>query len=299
MAGVEIRPDLRADRITQAQQRLRVVDDEPRVHFQCDHIHTMVAAKARLILPVGDDLLIPLPFQDSQEIRRPGACHPVGVLAARAIAWAPGEGNDPPHTDLLAGTSLASPTQASLLADTLSASSTTVGVGDIHAALYQGAANGAVADIKSDVKSWGNGTYHSGEGYDLVTGLGSPVWTKLQSWLGQFDMRAPRATRTTSFAIQPTVPTGTYSQWSAPLTSAPAPGDCSSATVSSAPTSVQLPSNSPDGTYTFWVAGISDVPSHDFLIEAHRLVDVIGYEFVPDESVYHLCTSHRRYRAIK
>src|SRR3954452_1790240 len=166
-----------------------------------------------------------------------------------------------PHTDLLAGTSLASPTQASLLADTLSASSTTVGVGDIHAALYQGAANGAVADITSDVKSWGNGTYHSAVGYDLVTGLGSPVWTKLQSWLGQFDMRAPRATRTTSFGIQPTVPTGTYSQWSVPLTTAPAPGDCSSATASAAPTSVQLPSTSPDGTYTFWVAGGSDVPA--------------------------------------
>src|SRR4051812_21338350 len=165
-----------------------------------------------------------------------------------------------PHTDLLAGTSLASPTQASLLADTLSASSTTVGVGDIHAALYQGAASNAVADITSDVKTWGNGTYHSGEGYDLVTGLGSPVWTKLQSWLGQFDMRAPRATRTTSFAIQPTVPTGTYSQWSVPLTTAPVAGDCNSATATSAPTSVQLPSNSPDGTYTFWVAGISNVP---------------------------------------
>src|SRR3954447_739256 len=166
-----------------------------------------------------------------------------------------------PHTDLLAGTSLASPTQASLLADTLSASSTTVGVGDIHAALYQGAANGAVADITNDVKSWGNGTYHSAAGYDLVTGLGSPVWTKLQTWLGQFDMRAPRATRATSFAIQPTVPTGTYSQWSVPLTTAPAPGDCSSATASAAPTSVQLPSTSPDGTYTFWVAGVSDVPA--------------------------------------
>ena len=163
-----------------------------------------------------------------------------------------------PHTELLAGTSLASPTQASLLADTLSASGTTAGIGDIHAALYQGAASGAVSDITHDVKSWGNGDYHSAIGYDLVTGLGSPVWTKLQRWFGQFDMRAPRATRSTSFAIRPT-PTTSYLKWSAPLTTAPT--DCQVATAATAPTSVQLPSNSPDGRYTFWVAGISNVPA--------------------------------------
>src|SRR3954468_6070351 len=149
-----------------------------------------------------------------------------------------------PHTELLAGTSLASPTQASLLADTLSAGGATAGVGDLHAALYQGAASGVVTDITHDVRSGGNGDYHSGPGYDLVTGLGSPVWTKLQTWLGQFDMGAPRATRSTSFAIHPS-PIKTYSHWSAPLTTAPT--DCSAATATTAPASVHLPTASPDG----------------------------------------------------
>ena len=130
----------------------------------------------------------------------------------------------------------------------------------MHAALYQGAAAGAVADITHDVTNSGNGTYHSAPGYDLVTGLGSPVWTTLQSWLGQFDIGAPRASRDTTFAIHPTVPTGTYSQWSVPLPSAPAAGDCTSATEATAPTSVQLPSDSADGSYTFWVAAVSNVP---------------------------------------
>jgi len=174
-----------------------------------------------------------------------------------------------PHTELLAGTSLASPTQAALLADTLSASGTTVGVGDLHAALYQGAASGAVADITHDVTSGGNGDYHSGPGYDLVTGLGSPVWTKLQNWFGQFDMGAPRATRSTSFAIHPS-PIKTYSHWSAPLTTAPS--DCSAATATTAPTSVQLPTGSPDGVYTFWVAALSDIPAKDSCHIGHAAV---------------------------
>jgi hypothetical protein len=164
---------------------------------------------------------------------------------------------------MLAGTSLASPTQAALLVDTLAAAGVQNGVGDIHSALYAGAPSGAVTDVTTDSDKGGNGSYHSRPGFDLVTGLGTPVWTSLQSWLGQFDVGAPRGTRTTSFAIHPVLPATsvTYSAWSALLTDAPA--DCTSATSSSPPTSAQLATDAPDGTYRFWVAGVSGTPAAD------------------------------------
>jgi hypothetical protein len=161
---------------------------------------------------------------------------------------------------MLGGTSLAAPTQAALLVDTLAANGRQGGIGDIHAALYQGAPAGAITDITADADPAGNGTYHSGTGYDLVTGLGTPVWTSLQSWLGEFDMGAPRGTRSLSFAIQPHASAQvTYSAWSPVLTTAPS--DCSAATGSSPPTSVQLPADAADGTYRFWVAGTADTPT--------------------------------------
>ena len=162
---------------------------------------------------------------------------------------------------MLAGTSLASPTQAALLADTLSAGGWTGGVGDIHQALYQSASSGALTDVTSDEKpSIGNGTYYSGPGFDMVTGLGTPVWTSLQSWLGEFEMGAPRGTRSTSFSIAPQPPAGYvagYQSWSAPVLSSDGTADCS-ATSSAAPTSVALPAGSPDGIYTFSVAGMAN-----------------------------------------
>src|SRR5437764_30964 len=71
--------------------------------------------------------------------------------------------------------------------------------------------------VGDEKPSMGNGTYFSGPGFDLVTGLGTPVWTSIQPWLGQFDMGAPRGTRFTSFAIAPQPATGYlagYQSWS-------------------------------------------------------------------------------------
>jgi hypothetical protein len=161
---------------------------------------------------------------------------------------------------MLAGTSLASPTQAALLTDTLSDAGWTSGIGDIHPALYEAATTGALTDITGDDTRSGNGDYHSATGYDLVTGLGTPVWTSLQARLGQFGLGAPRGTRTTSFSIHPTVsgPAVTYSGWSAATLTAPT--DCTQATSTSPPTSVQLPADAADGRYSFWVAGLSNTP---------------------------------------
>jgi hypothetical protein len=158
---------------------------------------------------------------------------------------------------MLAGTSLASPTQSALLVDTLAAAGWQGGIGDIHSALYTGAPAGAVTDITTDSDKGGNGTYHSGPGYDLVTGLGTPVWTSLQSWLGQFDVGAPRGTRTTSFAIAPHAPSGYaagYLSWSQPVLASAGTADCSS-TSSTPPASVALPADAADGVYTFSLAG--------------------------------------------
>ena len=178
-----------------------------------------------------------------------------------------GEAADPRCTGsdaggfMLAGTSLASPTQAALLADTLSAAGWLGGVGDIHQALYQSAPSGALTDVTGDEKpSLGNGTYFSGPGFDLVTGLGTPVWTSLQSWLGEFEMGAPRGTRSTTFSIAPQPPAGYlagYQSWSVPVLGTNGTADCS-ATSSSAPRSVALPADAADGIYTFSVAGMAN-----------------------------------------
>ena len=163
---------------------------------------------------------------------------------------------------MLGGTSLASPTQAALLVDTLSSLGWQTGIGDIHPALYAGAPSGALADITSDEDPDGNGTYHSVKGYDLVTGLGTPVWTSLQSWLGQFDMGAPRATRSLTFAINPHAPSGYapgYATWSAPVGwDGTSQADCMPGDGASAPTSVTIPAGTPDGLYRFSVAGVAN-----------------------------------------
>ena len=51
-------------------------------------------------LPVGDQLLIPLPIQNGKEILRPRAGHPVGVLGFLAVAGTAGEGDDRIDTHL-------------------------------------------------------------------------------------------------------------------------------------------------------------------------------------------------------
>ena len=220
----------------------------------------------------GESSFEPLPsWQDSVAARSPNNRRLVpdissdadpnnGICVLDSVAQEPTSPGCLSGEFMLAGTSLASPTQAALLADTLSDAGWTSGVGDIHPALYEAAATDGLTDVTGDDTKNGNGDYHSGVGYDLVTGLGTPVWTALQARLGQFGLGAPRGTRSTSFSIHPTVagPGVTYSGWSSALLAAPS--DCAAATSTTAPTSVQLPADAPDGRYSFWVEGISNTP---------------------------------------
>lgn len=89
-----------------------------------------------------------------------------GIFFGTARGWALG-----------GGTSLSSPVAAGQFAAALAGRGCTVGVGDVHAALY------ANRSAFRDVTSGSNGAYRAGVGYDAVTGLGSPNWSALASVL--------------------------------------------------------------------------------------------------------------------
>lgn len=72
------------------------------------------------------------------------------------------------------GTSFATPLAASALASVLAARGDTTGIGDIHALLY-----GAPAGALTDITSGRNGAFSAGPGWDPVTGLGAPFWSRL------------------------------------------------------------------------------------------------------------------------
>jgi hypothetical protein len=58
----------------------------------------------------------------------------------------------------------------------LSAHGVTHGIGDIHQRLYAAA---STTGSFRDVVTGSNGTYSAGSGYDMVTGLGAPLWPAL------------------------------------------------------------------------------------------------------------------------
>jgi len=157
---------------------------------------------------------------------------------------------------VIGGTSFGAPTQAALLADSLNTAGWTGGgIGDVHPALY--AAASASSTAFTDILSGSNGAYSAGAGFDLVTGLGTPKWSTLLSWLGTFTLTAPAATQSTTVSLNTALPTGlpaSYRSWSAPVVGADAA--CADATAPTPPTSVDLGAGSPDGVYSVSVAGI-------------------------------------------
>ncbi len=90
----------------------------------------------------------------------------MGIYVGRAGGWMLG-----------GGTSLAAPIWAGSLAVTLANAGRTTGIGDIHDKLY------ANASALRDVTSGGGSVFTASTGYDEVTGLGSPLWSKLGSAL--------------------------------------------------------------------------------------------------------------------
>src|SRR2546421_1672116 len=72
VAGIEVGADRIPAGLAQAQQRGRVVDDEAWMHLKTK-ADAALGRERRLRLPVGDDLLPPLPVQHLLEVGRPGA----------------------------------------------------------------------------------------------------------------------------------------------------------------------------------------------------------------------------------
>lgn len=108
------------------------------------------------------------------------------------------------------GTSLGAPTWAGLTAAALSAAGRTTGLGDVHPALY---ANRAAF---TDVVTGSNG-YPATAGFDLATGLGTPVWALLGAALTgapavPVDTAAP--TTTVSARLSPGTDTRVQLAWS-------------------------------------------------------------------------------------
>lgn len=157
---------------------------------------------------------------------------------------------------LVGGTSLAAPTQAALLVDSLASAGWSSGIGDVHDALYTAPSN-AFIDVTANESPDGNGTYLARTGYDVVTGRGTPVWSALLSSLGEFALALPAATNMTTVSLAVDVPFGLpadYRSWSPPVIGTAA--SCAAATSSSPPTSVDLGAASPDGSYLVSVSGI-------------------------------------------
>ena len=52
-------------------------------------------------------------------------------------------------------------------------------LGDVHASLYKARGQGMFRDVMQGT----NGDYSAGEGYDVVSGLGSPLMAKIVPYL--------------------------------------------------------------------------------------------------------------------
>ncbi len=101
------------------------------------------------------------------------------------------------------GTSLAAPTWAAMLADTLSSrAGAVVGLGNVLPALYASAADQESPGF-ADVTVGHNGLFEASTGYDRVTGLGVPRWSALGPDLLATSPGAP-ATRALSRVSRPT-----------------------------------------------------------------------------------------------
>jgi kumamolisin len=173
----------------------------------------------------------------------------VGPQDGLAVYLSNGSGG--PWTTI-GGTSVGAPVFAAMLTNVLSAAGYQSGIGDIHPSLYS-----APAGAFRDITTGSNGAYTAGAGYDMVTGLGAPLWDAL----GHQLTRGPRLSVPTGFAGSGPIPvrvavagTVTYTGWKAGLT----PPACSATGWSPLPpTSVSRPAGTKavEGPQTVWVLG--------------------------------------------
>jgi hypothetical protein len=146
------------------------------------------------------------------------------------------------------GTSLASPMAAGTFGDLLASNGFDGGIGNILPNLYA-----APTTSFRDVTTGSNGLYLAKAGYDEVTGLGAPLWNHLASSLvGNPTLHAPAYSNSRTIPVHLTWPQGmSYSAWEKGTGTEPT--YCgTTATSSSAPTTVHAPS---DGRSHVWVSG--------------------------------------------
>ena len=101
VGGIEVGTDHGTDGLAETEQGGGVVDAEAGVHLKGDVGDVVGQGEGARLLPVGNDLLVPLPIQDGQEVLGPGAGDPVGVLGTLVVAGAAREGDDGVHAHLL------------------------------------------------------------------------------------------------------------------------------------------------------------------------------------------------------
>ena len=139
--GIEVGADHGTHGLTQAEQGGGVVDAEAGVHLKGDVGDVVGQGEGAGLLPVGNDLLVPLPVQDGQEVLGPGAGDPVGVLGTLVVAGAAREGDDGIHAHLLGQQDRVAEVLVELLGDGLvGVEGVTVGgqSADLHIVLLQG-----------------------------------------------------------------------------------------------------------------------------------------------------------------
>lgn len=80
MTRIEVGADFATHRFPKPEQGRGVVDDKAGVHFKAELANPVVASKRRLLLPIGDDHVLPLPVEDGQIVGGPRTGHPVRLL---------------------------------------------------------------------------------------------------------------------------------------------------------------------------------------------------------------------------
>jgi hypothetical protein len=178
---------------------------------------------------------------------------------------------------LSGGTSLASPVSAALyVAELGSRGATNGGLGDLHSVLYT-----APAGDFRDITSGSNGFYTAKAGYDMVTGLGAPLWSKVvDRLLTQPVISVPATSATRVVPVSVSAPAGqTFLAWTTGY--GDPPGTCgTSAGQPADPAPVTVPA---DGSYRIWAEGyVGD--RHCFIVSTTTVVSTGGPTPTPTTS---------------
>ena len=99
VAGIEIHPEVRPGGRAQLQRGLDVVHDEARMRLE-RHLHAAIPREAFRLPPVGNRLLVPLPFEHVEKFGRPRRRDPIRMLRLVCIAGAAREGHDDRYLEL-------------------------------------------------------------------------------------------------------------------------------------------------------------------------------------------------------